>query len=125
MPESFIYDKTLRELFQDVPKTLIKLLVNQNIKEVLETSFPRVEERRVDLLTRLEDDTLFHLEIQSTNDPLMPKRMLKYGLLIYENYNEFSKQMVLYVGNRKIKIHNQIKNQNLCYNYEVKDYKRV
>ncbi len=109
MPEPFVYDKTLRELFQDVPKTLIKLLVNQNIKEVLETSFPRVEERRVDLLTRLEDDTLFHLEIQSVNDSLMPKRMLKYGLLIYENYNEFPKQIVLYVGDRKIKIHNQIK----------------
>ena len=25
MPESFVYDRTLRELFQDVPKTLIKL----------------------------------------------------------------------------------------------------
>ncbi len=84
MPESFVYDKTLRELFQDVPKTLIELLVNQNIKEVLETSFPRVEERRVDLLTRLEDNTLFHLEIQSINDPTMPKRMLKYALLIYD-----------------------------------------
>jgi hypothetical protein len=46
MPESFVYDKTLRELFQDVPKTLIKLLVNQNIKEVLETSFPRGETSR-------------------------------------------------------------------------------
>jgi hypothetical protein len=40
----------LRELFHEVPKTLIKLLVGQEIKEVLETSFPKVEERRVDLL---------------------------------------------------------------------------
>ncbi len=98
-------------------------MVNQNIKEVLETSFPRVEERRVDLLTKLEDDTLFHLEIQSVNDSLMPKRMLKYALLIYENYNEFPRQMVLYVGEKKIKIDNQIKEKNLCYNYEVRDIK--
>ena len=119
--ESFVYDRTLRELFQDVPRTLIKLLVDKEIKEVLETSFPKVEERRVDLLTRLEDDTLFHLEIQSINDPLMPKRMLKYASLIYENYDQFPFQMVLYVGDRDIKIENEINEQNLRYNYEVSD----
>ncbi len=117
----FVYDRTLRELFQNVPKALIKLLVDKEIKEVLETSFPKVEERRVDLLTRLEDDTLFHLEIQSINDKLMPKRMLKYASLIYENYDEFPKQMVLYVGDRDIKIRSKIKTKNLRYNYEVKD----
>ena len=119
--ESFVYDRTLRELFQDVPTTLIKLLVNKEIKEVLETSFPKVEERRVDLLTRLEDDTLFHLEIQSINDPLMPKRMLKYAALIYENYDQFPFQMILYVGDRDIKIASKIKEKNLRYNYEVRD----
>ncbi len=119
--ESFVYDRTLRELFQDVPRALIKLLVDKEIKEVLETSFPKVEERRVDLLTRLEDDTLFHLEIQSIGDTLMPKRMLKYASLIYENYDQFPHQMVLYVGDRDIMIESQIKEQNLRYNYEVKD----
>ncbi len=119
--DSFVYDRTLRELFQDVPRSLIKLLVNKEIKEVLETSFPKVEERRVDLLTRLEDDTLFHLEIQSINDMLMPKRMLKYASLIYENYGEFPFQMVLYVGDRDIKIQNQINEKNLRYNYETRD----
>ncbi len=118
---SFVYDRTLRELFQNVPKTLIKLLVNKEIKEVLETSFPKVEERRVDLLTRLEDDTLFHLEIQSINDTIMPRRMLKYASLIYENYDEFPQQMVLYIGDRNIKIKSKIKEKNLRYNYEVKD----
>ena len=119
--DSFVYDRTLRELFQDVPRTLIKLLVDKEIKEVLETSFPKVEERRVDLLTRLEDDTLFHLEIQSISDPLMPKRMLKHASLIYENYGEFPFQMVLYVGDRDIKIQNQIFEKNLRYNYETRD----
>ena len=119
--ESFVYDRTLRELFQDIPRALIKLLIGKEIKEVLETSFPKVEERRVDLLTRLEDDTLFHLEIQSINDTLMPKRMLKYASLIYESYDEFPFQMVLYVGDRDIKIESKIKEKNLRYNYEVRD----
>jgi len=119
--ESFLYDRTLRDLFQEVPKTLIKLLVGKEIKEVLETSFPKVEERRVDLLTRLEDDTLFHLEIQSINDNLMPTRMLKYASLINEHYGEFPKQMVLYIGVKKITIKNEIITQDLCYTYEVRD----
>jgi len=72
-------------------------------------------------LTRLEDDTLFHLEIQSINDTLMPKRMLKYASLIYESYDEFPFQMVLYVGDRDIKILSKIKEKNLRYNYEVRD----
>jgi len=121
--EPFIYDRSLRELFQDVPKTLIKLLVNQDIKEILESSFPQVEERRVDLLTRLEDNTLFHLEIQSINDKDMPLRMLKYTSLIYEKYKEFPKQLVLYVGDKKLKTPKGIKSKNLHYNYEVKDIK--
>ena len=56
--EKFVYDRSLRELFGEIPKTLIKLLVNKDIKEVLDISFPKVKERKVDLLTRLEDDTL-------------------------------------------------------------------
>ncbi len=51
----------------------------------------------------------------------MPKRMLKYASLIYESYNEFPNQMVLYVGDRNIKIPSKIKEKNLRYNYEVRD----
>ena len=47
--------------------------------------------------------------------------MLKYASLIYENYDQFPLQMVLYVGDRDIKIRSKIKEQNLRYNYEVKD----
>jgi len=119
--ERFIYDRSLRELFGEVPKTLIKLLINKEIKEILDISFPKVEERKVDLLTRLEDNTLFHLEIQSTDDKTMPIRMLQYTSLIYEKYKQFPKQLVLYVGNKKIKIKNGINTKELVYNYEVRD----
>ena len=118
--ENFVYDRTLRELFHTVPKTLIKLVVG---KEILDISFPKVEERRVDLLARLEDGTLFHLEIQSTNDNSMPIRMLNYATLIYQSYHELPKQLVLYVGDRDIDIKNNLDFENLRYTYEVKDIK--
>ena len=121
--DSFIYDRTLRELFQTVPKTLIKLVVGQDIKEILDISFPKVKERRVDLLARLEDNTLFHLEIQSTDDKDMPIRMLNYAVLIYQLYKEFPKQLVLYVGDRDIEIKNSINDKNIRYSYETKSIK--
>ena len=119
--EKFVYDRSLRELFGEIPKTLIKLLVNKDIKEVLDISFPKVKEQKVDLLTKLEDDSLFHLEIQSVYDENMPVRMLQYFLLIYEKYKDFPKQLVLYVGEKKLKIKNHIKTKDLVYNYEVRD----
>ncbi len=82
--ESFVYDRTLRELLQGIPREFIKLLANKNAIELLETSFPKVEEKKADLLVRLEDNSLFHLEVQTKNDASMPKRMLKYASLIYE-----------------------------------------
>ena len=121
--ENFVYDRTLRELFHTVPKTLIKLVIGKEIKEILDISFPKVEERRVDLLARLEDGTLFHLEIQSTNDNSMPIRMLNYATLIYQSYHELPKQLVLYVGDRDIDIENNLDFENLRYTYEVKDIK--
>jgi predicted transposase/invertase (TIGR01784 family) len=119
--EPFIYDRSLRELFNDIPKTLIRLLVKQDIKEILDISFPKVSERKVDLLTRLEDNRLFHLEIQSINDKDMPIRMLQYALLIYEKYKEFPQQLVLYVGEKRLNTKSYIKDKKLEYNYEVRD----
>jgi hypothetical protein len=41
--------------------------------------------------------------------------------LIYEHYGEFPKQMVLYIGVKKLKIKNEITTKNLWYNYELRD----
>jgi len=123
--EQFIYDRSLREIFQNIPKKLITILTGQEIKEILDVSFPKVEERRVDLLAKLEDDTLFHLEIQSTNDPAMPKRMLKYLSLIYDKYDILPLQVVLYIADEKLTIKNSIAGENIKYSYIVKNIKDI
>jgi len=48
--EQFIYDRTIREIFQEIPTTFIKLLTNKDAVELLETKFPRVEEKQADLV---------------------------------------------------------------------------
>jgi len=66
--EHFIYDRTIREIFQEIPTTFVKLLTNKEAKELLETKFPKVEEKEADLVVRLEDESIFHLEIQLADD---------------------------------------------------------
>ena len=113
------YDKTLREIFNSTPVTLIKLLTGKEIKENLNPKFPSMEEREVDFLVRLENDEIFHLEIQSMNDKNMPIRMLRYAILIENRYEKFPIQAVLYVGDKKLNIKNEIKFNNLQYSYKL------
>jgi len=123
--EQFIYDRTIREIFQEVPTTFVKLLTNKEAKELLETKFPKVEEKQADLVVRLEDDTIFHLEVQLANDKTMPGRMLYYALLIENKHKQFPLQTVLYLGENENTTPNYIQTEKLSYSYEVKYIKDI
>ncbi len=71
--EHFVYDRTIREIFQEIPTSFVKLLTNKEAIELLETKFPKVEEKQIDLLVKLNDNSLFHLELQLSDDIDMPQ----------------------------------------------------
>jgi hypothetical protein len=123
--EPFIYDKTLREILQGIPQKFIQILINKKAVEILDSSFPKVEEREADLIVKLEDGSIFHLEIQTATDTSMPKRMLKYASLIYDLYDIFPLQMVLYIGDHDTKMSGKIKNSSLQYSYTVKKMRDI
>jgi predicted transposase/invertase (TIGR01784 family) len=118
--ERFVYDRTLREIFQTIPKGIIKLLTGYEAKELLDTSFPKVEEKEADIIVKLENGDIFHLEIQLKDDKDMPRRMLYYYLLIEKVHKKIPKQMVLYLAEEKDKITHKIKNKNLNFTYEIR-----
>ena len=118
--ESFVYDRTLREIFQTIPKGIIKLLTGEEAKELLDTTFPKVEEKEADIIVKLNSGDIFHLEIQLRDDKDMPRRMLYYYLLIQKVHKKIPKQMVLYLAEEKDKITHQIKEKNLTFSYEVR-----
>ena len=62
------YDITIRDILTNPSNTLIKFLTGKNYKKVLNPNFPKTSERIADLLLELEDGTILHLEIQSTNN---------------------------------------------------------
>ncbi len=78
-------DITIRDIFEEIPQKLSKILAPAHIKELLPTNFLSTE-LRVDFLARLEDESILHIEFQSFNDPNMPFRMLRYYLAIWERY---------------------------------------
>ena len=119
-------DISLRDVIGSLPHKFIYILTHKKGIELLDTSLPKVKDKRADLIVLLEDKSIFHLEIQTFNDSNMAYRMLEYFFLIKEKYhNENIFQMVLYVGDKKLKMQNNINLKNLKFNYSLKNIKEI
>ncbi len=118
-------DITIRDIFEEIPQRLSKILAPAPIKELLPTNFPSTE-LRVDFLARLEDESVLHIEFQSFNDTNMPFRMLRYYLAILERYPSSPiKQLLVYVGNRKLRMKSRLRIRNLTFSYEILDIRQI
>ncbi len=118
-------DIALKDIFEEIPYRLSKILTPSPIKELLPTNFPSTE-LRVDFLARLEDNSILHIEFQSFNDPNMPFRMLRYYLAILERYPSSPiKQLLVYVGNRKLRMKSRLRLRNLSFSYEMIDIRQI
>jgi hypothetical protein len=99
MQDGFDFDGALKELFQqDRPNLLDRLTGGVNVRSFLNVELPKVQERRVDLVLLLEDDSMLHVEIQSSNEAHIGYRMIAYYALIKQTYNRPLRQAILYVG---------------------------
>ncbi len=118
-------DIALKDIFEEIPHRLSKILAPAPIKELLPTNFPSTE-LRVDFLARLEDESILHIEFQSFNDTNMPFRMLRYYLAIWERYpSNPIKQLLVYVGNRKLRMKSRLRLRNLTFSYEILDIRQI
>jgi len=115
------YDTTLKALFQAPPQELLRLLVGGQAREMLTVEYPIVRLRRPDLVVRLTDGRLYHLELQSTNDPTMPWRMVDYYSLLRQHYGQAPQQQVLYVGEAPLALASHIAETTLSFHSEVID----
>jgi hypothetical protein len=76
------YDTVLKTLLQHSPNSIIRQITGTSIERWHNVEIPRVEQMRVDLLGEGANGELVHIELQSTNDPLMALRMAEYSLRI-------------------------------------------
>ncbi len=92
---------------------------------MLTVEFPAVKKRLPDLVVRLRDDAIFHLELQSTPDS-MAWRLLEYYTMIRGVYPEDPlRQMVLYIGPGPKRPASKIEKPNLNFRYTVRDIREI
>ena len=109
MKEHFAYDRVLKDLFQvDHPSLLDQLTGGVPVRAFLKVEFPRVMERRADLVALLEDDSVFHLEFQGQNDKHIAYREGVYCFLIGHKHMRKVRQAVLYVGQPKMRMQSEL-----------------
>ncbi|MBF0517632.1 MAG: hypothetical protein HQK97_11060 [Nitrospirae bacterium] len=72
-------------------------------------------------MIELPDGSLLHMEIQSTNDPKMLKRMLLYCALVFNQCDKYPRQVLLYVGDKPLDMKNEIGR----YSYELLDIRDI
>jgi hypothetical protein len=122
------YDRIIRESIKEAIKPLIrKILAIPVLKiESLNTDLPVTDERKPDFLVRVdsvEDSAveqspfIIHLEFQSTNDPVMHYRMLRYRSYLAITYKLPVRQFVIFVGNDTPAMRNGIIDIDLIFRY--------
>ena len=74
------FDTVLKTLLYSSSNLILEQLVGAKIAEWLNVELPEVKQPRVDLLGRLTNGAVIHLELQSANDRLLPLRMAEYAL---------------------------------------------
>jgi len=120
----------LRKAIHDFD-ALVKLLIQTSgaalrqlelgpVTEWLNVELPKTQTRRVDLLGRMAGGRLLQIELQSTNDRLMPFRMAEYALAILRKYGEYPVQLVIYVGNPRLRMKPEFRAEGmLCWYRQV------
>ena len=123
------YDISLRRLIKDIPINFLGLIFNQTFdpkeSRFLDVKLSKLFERGADLIVEHKEE-IYHLELQSTDDPKMGLRMLYYYLLILENYGKVPHQAVVYVGEKPLKRMSPIVETNsLRFEYRLIDLNKV
>jgi hypothetical protein len=122
MRERFDFDGGLKDLFQtDRPSLLVTLAGGRKVKAFLNVELPKVQERRVDLVILLEDDTILHIELQSTNDRKIAFRMGYYYLLLKQQYGLPVRQVLLYVGAARMAMPDRVEADGNLLAYRLMD----
>ena len=80
------FDTILKTLFQASCLRLLESLTTAPVREWINVEIPSARMNKLDLVAWLTDGRLYHLELQSGNDPEMAPRMLEYYLLLWKRY---------------------------------------
>ena len=129
MGDKDILSKTIfKNLVRDFATYLFGLPVTE--VELLDTAQQRFEERRADLVARVSAPDgvpfLLHIEIQNSNEPHMPVRMLRYLSDILLGFPGLpAQQFLVYIGKEPLAMADRLDMPRFSYRYDIVDMHRV
>jgi len=125
-------DVISKAIFQRIVRDFAIYLFDLPVDEVelLDTEKQRIEDRRADLVARATDKSgqtfILHIEIQNHNDPLMPRRMLRYLADVLLAYPSLTvRQYLVYIGKEGLRMADGLDSAQLSYHYPVIDMHTV
>ena len=119
------YDTTIKELLQAGTPQLWRQLSLGEPEEFLNIELASVRLRKPDLLARLTNGALLHLELQADNDDEMDWRELEYYTLLYRQLGEPPVQYVLYFGAEPLRMRDSIVTESLKFHYRLVDMRAL
>ncbi len=117
------YDTVLKSLLTDSENSIFAQITGARRGRWLNVELPNVTQTRVDLLFETADvpARLIAMELQSTNDLLLPLRMAEYSLRVFRLHKQFPEQYVLYVGSDPLNMPSALMGANHTCRYEIVD----
>jgi predicted transposase/invertase (TIGR01784 family) len=123
------FDLSLKSALVGLEKSFIKAFLNIEVNDVeeLNVEFPKIEEKEADYLFKAKlqntKEIIVHIEFQATNHKDMHFRMLRYLTEIYKKYKLPILQLVLYIGDDKMSMKNEISfdllDTKIDYSYKI------
>ena len=80
---------------------------------------------RLDLLGETAAGGLIHVELQSSNDAAMALRMAQYCLSLFRLFGRFPQQIVLYVGESKMRMESELLGPGMLFAYRLIDIRTL
>lgn len=115
------YDVTVKLLFHFSRGLVARRLFEAEVVEWINVEQPRVTNLRADLLARLADGSLRHIEIQKRNDPDLGRRQAEYYLGFHRLLGEHVTQVVLYVGREPLRMAPRWQTPSLQFEFTILD----
>ena len=119
------YDATLKSILTRSAGKALAEITGLEIARWLSTDLPAVRHRRADLLGETATRKLLHLELQSTNQTHMARRMLEYSLAIHRKFHRLPEQIVVYVGNPPLRMKGRVSGPRLSFECRIMDIREI
>jgi predicted transposase YdaD len=116
-----VYDALLKSLFERSARGLLRALTTATVTEWINVELPKVNVPRMDLFGRFSDGTLWNIEFQTTNEPLIAERVGMYYLAARTRYGEDVHQVVIYLGREPMRMPNSIDTTAMQFQFRLVD----